>query len=248
MNFSFDKAINTGNDFTISPQNGFIVVYENAGILKYIIDKNSDAKTLLRKMLSYTGKNEIDNNNVELSSDFFLWIIKRVYYSNNTIDLPEVAGTKQSLGIESIKGFSGDTDDAQTKVSASGESVMNIISTLSFFLESSNFKKIIIDLRYKCHDKIALILRSGTVEIDTRAYIGAYDSDEYWDKVAKLYLVCYIEILPLLLQEYASDKENESWNNDQYICFMRDIASKIMERVENKQREMGDPEETIEKR
>lgn len=250
VTFSFNKAINTGNDYTLTPQNGFLVAYQSGGIVKYIIDRNSDAKLLLRKMLSYTGKNEIDNNTVELSSDFFLWIINRVYYSNNTIELSETLDTEQSLRLESIKGFSGDTDDAQTKVTASGESVMNIISTLSFLLESSNFRKIIIELNYKNHDRIALALKSGTVEIETKSYIGAYDDDESYEKIAKLYLLCYIEILPILLQEYATDKENESWNNEKNVRFMKDVSRKIMERVELKQKEMdtGDihAEETTE--
>ena len=81
-------------------------------------------------------------------------------------------------------------------------------------------------------------MKSGTIEIDAKGYIGSYDSDDAYEKIAKLYLMCYIEILPILLQEYASDQENDYWNKEQYIQFMKDVASKIMQRVENKQKDM----------
>lgn len=240
ITFKFDKAIYTGeDDFTRYPQEGFVIAYEHDNVIKYIMSKNSEAQLLLRKMLSYTRKNEIIKNDIELSNDVFLWIINRVYYSNNTIDIQSSTLQEQILHLQSIKGFSGDTDDAQTKITASGESVMNIISTLAFLLESSHFNKIIIDLSYKEHDNITLILKDGTIEIAIKNYIGTYDNDDYWDKIAKLYLLCYIEILPFLLQEYASDRENESWNNEKYNKFILDVSDKITERVKHKQQEIG---------
>ena len=57
----------------------------------------------------------------------------------------------QTLTINAIKGFQGDSDDLLTKVSANGESVMNIISTLSFLLESRCLNQIKIDLECPYH-------------------------------------------------------------------------------------------------
>lgn len=37
-------------------RSGFVVPYLSAGKVRYIIDRNSDALTLLRKMLGYTKK------------------------------------------------------------------------------------------------------------------------------------------------------------------------------------------------
>lgn len=122
VNFSYDKITNTGLEKNRVPQTGFIIVYSIENQVNYIINRNSEAKLILRKMLSYNGRNEIDNNSFMIDSDFFLWLINRIYYANNEIDVGEEPSSV--LKINAIKGFQGDTEDSQTTVTASGESVM----------------------------------------------------------------------------------------------------------------------------
>lgn len=232
VRFSYDKITSYGVEDNIVPQNGFIIVYSSGAGVNYIIDKNSDAKLVLRKMLSYTGRSEIDDNAFKLESDFFLWLINRIYYSNNTIEIAD--GETPELELESIKGFSGDTEDSQTKVSASGESVMNIISTLSFFLESRRLKQIKVELKYKNHERIELILKSNTVEIDERSYRGDFEAEEADKRIAKLYLMGYVELLPVLIQEYQTDIENDSWNTDAYVRFMNNVSDQLKDMIQAK--------------
>ncbi len=232
IRFSYDKITLYGPDANVIPQNGIIIVYFHNGTVNYIIDKNSDAKQVLRKLLSYTGRNEIDDNGFRFDSDFFLWLINRVYYTNNAIEIAEENGFE--LELQSIKGFSGDTEDSQTKVSASGESVMNIISTLSFFLESRKLKQIKLDLKYKTHERIELILKNGTLEVDLKSYLGSYDEDQADERIAKLYLMAYIEIVPILIQEYRTDIENDLWNKECYVKFMNNVADTLKEKIEEK--------------
>ena len=232
IRFSYDKITSYVLDVNVIPQSGIIIVYDINNTLNYIIDKNSDAKQVLRKLLSYTGRNEIDNNGFRFESDFFLWLINRVYYTNNTIEFVKEMGFEMEL--ESIKGFSGDTEDSQTKVSASGESVMNIISTLSFFLESRKLKQIKLDLKYKTHERIELILKNGTLEVDFKSYLGSYDDDQSYEKMAKLYLMAYIEIVPILIQEYRTDIENDLWNKGCYVKFMNNVSDTLKEKIEAK--------------
>ena len=232
IRFSYDKITLYGPDANVIPQNGIIIVYFHNGTVNYIIDKNSDAKQVLRKLLSYTGRNEIDDNGFRFDSDFFLWLINRVYYTNNAIEIAEENGFE--LELQSIKGFSGDTEDSQTKVSASGESVMNIISTLSFFLESRKLKQIKLDLKYKTHERIELILKNGTLEVDLKSYLGSYDEDQADERIAKLYLMAYIEIVPILIQEYRTDIENDLWNKECYVKFMNNVADTLKEKIEGK--------------
>lgn len=232
IRFSYDKITLYGPDANVIPQNGIIIVYSHNGTVNYIIDKNSDAKQVLRKLLSYTGRNEIDDNGFRFDSDFFLWLINRVYYTNNVIEIAEENGFE--LELQSIKGFSGDTEDSQTKVSASGESVMNIISTLSFFLESRKLKQIKLDLKYKTHERIELILKNGTLEVDLKSYLGSYDEDQADERIAKLYLMAYIEIVPILIQEYRTDIENDLWNKECYVKFMNNVADTLKEKIEEK--------------
>ena len=71
---------------------------------------------MLRKLLSYTGKNEIQKNTFEFSNDFFIWLINRVYNKFYTIE--NTADETMTLQLDAIKGVKGDTEDSQTKVSA----------------------------------------------------------------------------------------------------------------------------------
>lgn len=200
ISFSYDKVSNTGSEENNVPQSGFIVVYTTGIGVNYIINKKSDAKIVLRKMLSYSGKNELDNTTFNLNSDFFLWLVNRIYYTNNTIDVNE-----DELCINAIKAFQGDTEDSQTKLSASGESVINVISALSFFLESRQLNKVSIELSYGSHTKIDVSIRRDVLDVDLLSYIGDFDNDEPDEMKAKLNLLVFLEIIPLLIQEYQTD-------------------------------------------
>lgn len=242
IRFSYNRITTYNDEVNDIPQNGFVIVYLNNQTINYIIDKNSDAKSVLRILLSYTGKNETDDNKLHFENDFFFWLINRVYYANNTIEIAE----ENNFELQSIKGFSGDTEDSQTKVSASGESVMNIISTLSFFLESRKLKQIKLDLSYKTHEKIGLVLKDGTLEEDFKSYLGSYENDQTDEQIAKMYLMAYVEIVPILIQEYTTDIENELWNKQRYIAFMNDVADTLKEKIEKKTQAIntGLPEKT----
>ena len=153
VRFSFVQT--TAGDLYVEDRSvereGFIIVYNSGSGINYIIDENSSAMKLLRRLLSYTGRNEIERNSFNFSTDFFNWLIYRVYHANYNIEMvPE--GKK--LQLDAIKGFKGDTDDLQTQVSASGETVMNIISTLSFLLESNGLNHVKLDLVYTGHANI----------------------------------------------------------------------------------------------
>lgn len=211
---------------------GFIIVYSSGAGINYIIDQNSSAMKLLRRLLSFNGKNELEKNSFDFSNDFFIWLIYRVYNSNYNV---EIAPNEKALKLDAIKGFKGDTEDLQTKVSASGETVMNIISTLSFLLESSNLNQVKLDLNYTGHQNISLVLHKGTVNASLDDYVGKYEQEETLElKIAKLYLTIYLEILPILFQEYNTDIGNELWNKEVYITFMKSVGENLTEKIKNK--------------
>ena len=240
ISFSYDRVSNTGSEENIVPQSGFIVVYTTGTGVNYIINKKSDAKLVLRKMLSYSGKNELDNSTFNLNSDFFLWLVNRLYYTNNKIDVNE-----DELCINAIKGFKGDTEDSQTKLSASGESVMNVISALSFFLESKQLKNVEIELSYGSHTKIDVSIKSNVLDVNLLSYIGEFDKDAHDEMKAKLNLLVFLEIIPLLIQEYQTDKENDEWNNKCYLDFISDIADTIADKIERKKESLQENAPTI---
>lgn len=214
-------------------KDGFIIIYWNGSHVSYIISRNSDGLRILRKMLKYSGKNEIIKNVFEIDSDFFVWLISKVYIGENIIETQnEILG---NIFLDTIKGFKGDTEDLLTKVSASGESVINIISTLSFLLESKNLNQIKIDLEYRKHANIELVLdNKGTISTDLLQYQGEDDTLSSDEKLARVYLVIYIEILPILLQAYNSEKENNEWNAQKNIEFLKKVAEDLSDKVENR--------------
>ena len=218
------------DDRTIRKE-GFIIPYMSGGVINYIVDQNTSAMKLLRKLLSYTGRNEIAKNAFEFTDDFFMWLIYRVYDAKYNVESVPLG---KKLSIDSIKGFRGDTEDALTQVSATGESVMNIISTLSFILESSNLNQIKLHVGYTANENVSLKLQRGTVNIYFDEYQGQFEKEESEQRTAKLYLTVYLEILPYLVQEYNTDIINEAWGHTVKISFMRDVADSLNEKVKNR--------------
>lgn len=218
------------------PKDGFIIAYYNGSNVGYIINRNTDGQKILRKMLKYTGKNEVVKNGFDIiTSDFFIWMISKVYTEDNVIDTQRE--TLGDLIIESIKGFKGDTEDLLTKISASGDTVMNIISTLSFLLESRKLNQISVSISHRNHENIDLVLSSkGIISFDKSKYIGIYEEDGDRVILAKMYLLIYVELLPLLIQTYLNDLEESKWGAENNIAFLQqvgdDISNKIARRVE----------------
>ncbi|NFA59444.1 hypothetical protein K8O96_12215 [Clostridium sporogenes] len=211
----------------------FVIVYFNGSSVNYIIDRNSDAKTILRKLLNYSGKNEIMENNFKVDSDLFIWLISKVYHDENTIEINSQTDVK--LVLKSIRGFKGDSQDYLTKVSASGESVMKIISTLSFILESRNINQIKINIDYGNNRGIIIELNiNNSIRINTERYIGDYIMEVEEKKISQLYLLFYLEIFPNLIQSYQNEKDSELWNREKNIEFLKDVAKALTESIDIK--------------
>ena len=220
-----------------SHKGGFIIVYYNGTSVNYIINRNSDAKTILRLFIGYTGQNEIVVNNPDIKSDFFVWCIRKVFKSENilSIDEGDDDNNTNEITIDSIKGFKGDSADTLTKVSADGRSVMNIISTLSFLLESGLLNQIKMEVEYKNHDNIEIILNiKDTVSITPKEYDGGYDEFPSKKLTTYLYLLIYLEIIPNLDYIYRLELDNDNWGIPQYKEFLGEVAKKLQDNVADK--------------
>ena len=111
---------------------------------------------------------------------------------------------------------------------------MNLISTLSFLLESRNMRQVKIDFTCLNHPKISLLLQKDTLTLYLEDYIGAFDQDDENQKIAKLYLTIYLELLPFLIQEYNTDISNGLWNNSKYINFIKEVSDELTKKIKNK--------------
>lgn len=231
ITYAYDQ-VDTTNENKTARKDGFIIVYSAGYDVNYIIDQNSYAMKLLRKLLSYNGRNELERGNFDFSNDFFSWLIYRVYNKNCNIEV--FLEKEKKLTVDTIKGIKGDTLDLQTQVTASGEAVMNIISTLAFLLESRNFNQIKLDLNYTDHSNVSLALQKGTVNVLMNEYSGIFEDDTPEEKIAKAYLLIYLEILPILFQEYYTDIGNDVWNEEVYKQFLKSVGETIREKIDNR--------------
>lgn len=221
------------DDDSVSKKTGIIIPYEINGKVKYIIDKNSGALTLIRKMLFYTGKGKVIKSGLPFTADKFVWMISKIYGAENVLE----GGSEflDNLTISSIRGFKGDTEDSLTTISAQGESVMNIISTLSFLIESKNLNQINIDFAYRTHTNVGITLNNkNTVFISEDRYTGDLLQNTYYERIAKIILLIYTEVIPIMIQNYQNDVDLNLWNQSRCIEFLQQVADELSVKVANR--------------
>ena len=227
-------------------KSGFVIVYSDQVRVQYIISRNSDAQHTLRFLLGYSGKREIERNQIDFKSDFFIWLITLIFEGNNEL---ESENSDKVLSIDDLNGFKGLTEGPLNSVSADGDTVMNILSTLSFLLETQRMKQVKISLKYGEHDKIELVLGSNSISTIAKNYSGIFEDDQVVDGMlrteseqliqAKIYLLCYLEILPRMIQTYQISMDEGNWNKEHHEDFLKEIAGKLQEKINLKIDEIG---------
>ncbi|MGG5306924.1 hypothetical protein IGK38_001589 [Enterococcus pernyi] len=217
---------------------GMIIVYTDGGRTQYIINRNTDALKLLRKLLGYTGKNEIVENKLTFSDDIFMWFVKTVFTKYNEFLFTDAQQNEKSLTINSIIGVRGETKDENT-LSAHGDTVLKLISTLSFILESNLLKQILLRLEYTGHENMELKLNDkGVVSVDIDSYSGNYEDLEENKKKAQLLLLVYLDILPKLLKVYYDEKTDGNWNVVEKNNFFELIENSLFDRLKERKEQV----------
>ncbi|MCJ0956433.1 hypothetical protein [Mammaliicoccus sciuri] len=241
FSFSFDKTVKNTNTIlpdedNISNVSGIIIIYEKNGDINYIIDKFSGSQTILRGLLNYSGKEEILANNVSVDSDFIIWLIQKVYNNNNTFEFEDKFINEDSITIESVMGFKGNSQDKVNKLTADGNTVMNLISSLTFLLESDSMEFIKMKISTDNHRSIVFKLNTnGSVNIVIDDYRGQYKKNdvERDSLISKVTLLVYLEIIPALNKWYSEDKENKVWNKEKYNKFLDELTTDIKGKIDN---------------
>ncbi len=206
--------------------------------VNYIIDKNANgARTLLRQLLGYKGRMEIEQKPLNLNADVLLWMIKKVFTNENIFEFkrriePEVVDT---LKIDGIFGLSGETSD-ENKLKAEGNSVLKLASTLTFILDSERVRNLAVQLEYIDHDNIELSLRdAGVMSVNIESYSGSYEDMDYKEKRANILLLCYLDVIPKLRISYSLDVGDEEWNNNKINEFYDLIKNELIQKLSEKQ-------------
>lgn len=221
--------------------NGFILIYEFGNSIKYLINRNYDALRLLRLLCGYEdrydGRGEITGDNINMSSDMFMWFVKSVYNEQNLFSFSQEDQTEKNLEIESILGVRSETRD-ENKLSAQGNTVMNLISTLSFILESDEIKQLILRLTYASHEVIEIKLTSkGVVSCEIDCYSGDYENLSKSRLTCNLLLLVNLEIIPNLKQVFYTDMDSGNWT-DKKKDFFQDIEKELMHRLEERRKDL----------
>ena len=67
-----------------------------------------------------------------------------------------------------------------------------------------------------------------------QSYQGKFEHEDKDNILAKIYLLVYLEILPILEQEYQTDVDDDVWGKDVYIDFLNDIAENVTDKIQKK--------------
>ncbi|MGB4589488.1 MAG: hypothetical protein WBI17_09700 [Clostridiaceae bacterium] len=225
-------------EFRTTTINGLILVYKVEGSVTYLINRNYDALKLLRILCNYDGRGEILEDKTNMSSDMFMWFVKSVYNKETSFTFTQEDQTEKDLLIESILGVRSETRD-ENRLSAQGNTVMNLISTLSFILESDKINQLIIRIEYSTHKVVEIKLTNGgVISCDIDSYSGDYESLNLNDLTCKLLLLVYLEIVPNLKQVYYNDIDSADWGKDKKEEFFLNVKSELVSRLEERSKSL----------
>ena len=215
------------DDDVSSIKTGFIIVYKSKGKIRYIIDKNSDALSMLRKKLSYTGRSEVRRDTYPFKKYHFIWLIGKIYIGNNILEGSEGLN---DLSICTIRGFKGDTENSLATIKAEGEDVIKSLSTSCFLIESDKLDQISMEMEYKHYKNISVKLMNKTINLLTNRCLGVSSDKDIFE----LILTLYIEIVPIIIQNYDNEVSSGQWNEEKYTEFLKRVAEDVNTGIKSK--------------
>lgn len=220
--------------------NGEIIVYFDGTNINYLINRNSDALKLLRKILNYDNRGEIVMNAIDFDNDIFMWLIKKVFEEDNYFSYIDTRMEEKEIVVNSIIGVRGELA-GENKLSAQGNTVLNLISTLSFVLESEKLRQLILRTESNDHENIEMKLNDkGVVSVDVNKYSGAYEDDglNNYELKAQVLLFVYLVFLPKLKFFYHEECEDNLWSVEVKAKFLELIQERLVERLEERQNQI----------
>jgi hypothetical protein len=208
--------------------NGFVIVYSDGNVTKFIINKSysSNTLTLLRKINNYGAQLEITENKFDIESDLFFWVVNKV------IDFPGITlGQAQNILLELVTGFKGETDDKLAEIVGSGDRIINLISTLTVLLEADNLSRMEIHLNHNGNIYRIKLGINGYIDIDEQRYVGEHMYLVDHLMLPQVILSIFLIVIPDLLTTYDDEISNDEWNNTVKREFLTSIGDTIQRRV-----------------
>ncbi|CCF28422.1 Putative uncharacterized protein [Leuconostoc citreum LBAE E16] len=214
------------NDRIVS-HSGMIIIYSDGIVTQYIINKSTpQAKTTLRFLTESRDSNKTVNHvKYEIESDSFFWLINRVRQSNRVID------TDKNFEVSRILGYAGSGEEKEATISGSGNGVINLVSTLTFLLESPNLKMIKVRVTMDSNVYEIMLNTNGMVDVDVNQYTGDHILEMAKDRDPKIILESMLSIIPALLDGYENDVSADFWNSTIRKEFSTNLVTTITEKV-----------------
>src|SRR5699024_5366623 len=210
---------------------GFVIVFTDGKITKYIMNKSYIPQTLtvLRKINNYSGQLEVSDEKFSIKPDFFFWVVNKV------IDFPDAQlGDDQNVGIQLVTGFKGETDDKLAEIIGSGDRILNLISTLTFLLETENLSRVEMLLQHKKDTYGMKLGINSYIEVELEKYTGRYMFHPEEIQSPYIILTMFLIVIPDLFAIYDLEVENDEWNNDRKRSFLNSIGTTIQNRIQEK--------------
>lgn len=197
----------------------------------YYISNHLNFQPVLRLLLGYTKNKEIELDNIDVSSDMLMWLVSKTYFNNTEKQMVPY----KRMVIEKMVGFKGVTDDEINKVEAMGDSVLKLLSTLAFILESKGYRNANIQLSYGAHRKLQIKLSStNMIVFDTKCYYGELGNVDGYVRDDKIAILIYQELLPALVKWYERELDDGCWTRETQERFLSMIAEDVKDRIDKR--------------
>lgn len=219
INAGFETDRN--REVRISITDLYIFVLTNESITQFIINKSSNdgtGKTLLRNLLDYDGRNELELNNINLllDEDFYLWLFHTVLNRRDSED---------EIVIESIEGYRGGNSNSLAHVTGIGSEVLNLLSTLTFIFESERINRVKVIIKHKSHKFSIDLYQNGNLKISFSEYEGNYDELARYESMANIIFDVMLIVLPKLSSVY----NNDDWDLSE---FKENIGKEVIKKIQ----------------
>lgn len=216
----------------VNTVNFFVIVYERNGIISFIINRNTDAKTILRSFLGIEERDTIVNSNIELNSDMLLYFVYRVFMNKDEFSYTLSSQDDLEITVTDLIGIKGATVTSN-RLSADGDTISKLISTLSLLLEVTDLQEVCINTRVGGeHQQISMLLKeNGLIGVEITDYTGSFENKPSNERRTYLLLYVYLVVLPVILSEYRGSSEDE-WGTIVINDFLQSLKDQLISKLD----------------
>lgn len=211
-----------------------VVVETNSGIV-YLVNKPDTPSTLtsLRKLHNLSANNKIVISNISgVKSDLFIWLV------HNLIDEPEKRiGSNSDILVSSLTAFRGekpteDESEKLNKINGSGETIMKMVTTLLFLLESKSVSSVELQVNPQKSNLDIKLTKGGGVELDLNRFIHPPVSrKDEWEQHSEKLIFIFFHLIPEIIDSFSNEQLNRKWTPSKIKKFYRAIGKDIKKRI-----------------